>query len=117
MKIGNETNGEVVKLLDLANKDVTGVSVDIRSRHANGELRYPEQTPQPLITKLTRVWTEKDSKGQTWLRWTWEDMPYSPWACNYSGIVIDGDGPIPERAQDTAVLVLNANEMEGKSHA
>lgn len=65
------------------------LTIDQRSRNADGSLKYPEQQKTPRITTLQRVWTARKD-GQTWLCWEW-DSNFPETFCHSSGVVLTSE--------------------------
>lgn len=81
---------KLVRIMDLVDKPVAGMRVDIRSRNADGSLMYEHQEKGgPLIVTMKSVTIDRKKDGR-WLYWRHEkDCSVIPWDCGYSGHRID----------------------------
>ena len=69
----------LVRILDMVGQDVTGLVVDIRTRNADGSLRYEHTAADTdYVRRLTKVCFKrekihaKDAEKSDWLYWYWE---------------------------------------------
>lgn len=90
---------KLIKISELAGKDVSGVKVDLRIRTFNGTFKYTFQRTEPeIIATLKNVDWEfhkirtQDNKKAKWLYWRWEtkglNMPHN---CGYGGTANPAD--------------------------
>lgn len=88
------------KIKDLVGKDIAGMRVDLRSRNADGTLKYHEEIHGsfPVIAPLKSVEIRmekigsRDKEKSPWLYWTWETNNITDgnglnrsYGCGYSG--------------------------------
>lgn len=78
----------LVKILDLAGKDVAGKAADLRTRNADGTLRYEHTADEQRAGKLLSVEIQKRKDGD-WLEWRWDKIIGMKYDCGYSGIRLD----------------------------
>lgn len=85
---------KLYRILDLVGEPVKGKAADIRSRHADGSLMYPEQHNDPdesiYMVTMESVAVKKEG-GHKWLRWDWSGGERFNTFCHFSGIRTDSD--------------------------
>jgi hypothetical protein len=69
---------KLVKISDLVGENTSGMKADIRSRNADGSLKYPtfSDYQRPIIVTMRKV----ELKGG-WLYWRWDG-----YSCGFSGV-------------------------------
>ncbi len=80
----------LLHIVELITRPVEGLVVDIRTRNADGSLRYDWQDKDgPRLVKMKSVEVRKQKDGN-WLYWTWDKNPNAvAFDCGYSGIRMD----------------------------
>ncbi len=79
----------VQRIIDLVGKPIAGVTLDIRTRTADGSLMYDhteEEGPRIRALKSVEIRHKKDGP---WLFWTWDRDTSKMSDCGYSGIRMD----------------------------
>jgi len=86
---------ELLRIIDLVGKDVSGIKVDLRTRLKNGSFRYAGVEPlNPVISMLKTVEFRQEKVGahkkHRWLYWTWDTRTLNhEMQCGYSGTASD----------------------------
>lgn len=80
---------KLVKVLDLVGKDVAGVRADLRSRNADGSLKYEHTADHPVFAPLKSIHIKRKA-SERWLYWEWDTRGLSmTHACGFGGMCID----------------------------